>query len=249
MEYYGYQSLADLFVFESMDIGVWRSVINRIFEISGEFAKHQRHVPYADFESMYISKTAERLAEMEKIPWWKKIFARDTVTVNGKKMLNLPHFREKIANEVKKLYRKADIGVIHGDLCLGNILFDPGSRIIKFIDPRGRFGSTLLYGDLKYDMAKLRHSISGKYDFIVGDLFEVSHSPQNEFSLSVYSEPHNDVLAEVFDRELVRNGFRLREIKLIEALLFLSMLPLHSDSDNRQKAMYLRGIELLNELK
>jgi hypothetical protein len=38
----------------------------------------------------------------------------------------------------------------------------------------------------------------------------------------------------------------LEEVKFIEGLLFISMLPLHADHPRRQTMMYLRGLELLN---
>lgn len=38
-----------------------------------------------------------------------------------------------------------------------------------------------------------------------------------------------------------------QEIKFIEGLLFLSMIPLHKDNFSRQKVFYLKAIELLND--
>jgi hypothetical protein len=43
-------------------------------------------------------------------------------------------------------------------------------------------------------------------------------------------------------------GYDLNEIKLLEGLLFVSMPPLHSDHPQRQRLMYLIGLELLNEV-
>jgi hypothetical protein len=40
----------------------------------------------------------------------------------------------------------------------------------------------------------------------------------------------------------------LEEIKFIEALLFLSMIPLHKDKPLRQQLMYCIGITLLNDI-
>ena len=40
-------------------------------------------------------------------------------------------------------------------------------------------------------------------------------------------------------------GDRIREVELIEATLFLSMVPLHGESERQQLAMLGTGLELL----
>jgi hypothetical protein len=47
---------------------------------------------------------------------------------------------------------------------------------------------------------------------------------------------------------LIKNKWDLNEIKLIEGLLFISMLPLHRDHFERQLAFYSIGIQRLNEV-
>ena len=57
---------------------------------------------------------------------------------------------------------------MHGDFCFSNLLYDSRNRRIKAIDPRGAVdGAPSLYGDLRYDLAKLGHSIVGRYDQII----------------------------------------------------------------------------------
>ena len=50
--------------------------------------------------------------------------------------------------------------LIHGDTHLGNILLDENDQLY-FIDPRGYFGSSKLFGLYEYDYAKLLFGISG----------------------------------------------------------------------------------------
>lgn len=54
---------------------------------------------------------------------------------------------------------------IHGDLNGSNILIDPITKDIKFIDPRGYYGKTSTYGLAEYDYAKLMYCFSGYDDF------------------------------------------------------------------------------------
>ncbi len=135
---------------------------------------------------------------------------------------------------------------VHGDFCLSNIMYDLNNRIIKLIDPRGYFGELSVYGDIKYDIAKLRHSFCSYYDFIVADLFNVKEVKSNSFNFQVNVDDRHNKIATIFDKTVQSNKYNLEMIKVFESLLFFSMLPLHSDNFERQKAMYLTGIELIN---
>ena len=139
-----------------------------------------------------------------------------------------------------------DFAIIHGDFCFSNILYDPAAQIARLIDPRGSFGKAGIYGDPRYDLAKLRHSIAGSYDYIVSDLFRLQQQG-NSFESSLFRNPVQDELCAFFDRKVSLLGYRIEDIRLIEALLFFSMLPLHRDHPGRQKMMFLRGLEILND--
>ena len=141
----------------------------------------------------------------------------------------------------------AEFQVIHGDLCLGNILFDSKTKIIKLIDPRGRFGEQGIFGDVYYELAKMSHSFLGLYDFIMTGQFrmtgveEIIRDPVIRFR----STDYHDWIGKIFLDRVERNGYDIERVRISEALLFLSMLPLHSDSLARQKALYIRGVDLL----
>ena len=53
---------------------------------------------------------------------------------------------------------------------------------------------------------------------------------------------------DIFDSFIINNGYNLEEIKLIEAALFISMLPMHADNFKRQLVLYVTGILKLNEI-
>ncbi len=245
-EFYGYPALSELFVFNSLDLRVWKMIIARLFTILSLFKKYKTKIPYVMYEEMYINKTQKRLEVLREDIFWKKLLDQKTITINGKAYNNVSVYMEKINDYIKKLYQTGEMTFIHGDLCLSNILFDPSSRIFKFIDPGGRFGQTGVYGDIKYDVAKLRHSFSGKYDFIKSNLFELQYK-ENEFTFTIYNEDIHTEISSYFDQALIKNGFSLEKVKMIESLLFLSMIPLHSDNRKHQLAMYCRALQLLQE--
>jgi len=53
--------------------------------------------------------------------------------------------------------------IIHGACQFNNVLYNPSTDHIVFIDPRGYFGSVDLYGLAEYDSAKILFALSG-YD-------------------------------------------------------------------------------------
>ena len=249
LEFYGYQSLDDIFIFGYLDEKIWQIIIDHLLDIVDLFKKFKVIVPMADYQIMYGDKIFARLLELRQDPQWKKLLACPEVLINGKIYRNVDYFLPQIKNIAKKLYTRKEMGVVHGDLCLNNILFDPGNRLFKLIDPRGNFGSKTLFGDIKYDLAKLRFSLVGHYDFIVSDLFKISLGDKvNEFKYNNYSDEYHLRIGQKLDSLLVKRGYDLKKIRIIEALLFLSVIPHHYDYPDRQKAMFVTAIKLLNEV-
>ena len=166
--------------------------------------------------------------------------------INGKKYRNWLVIKEEIELKVHDLYHDEDNCLIHGDLCFSNIFCDFKNKNFKLIDPRGKWGSTM-FGDLKYDVAKLRHSVVGGFDTITNGLCTASVSEGNHIAMKIF-EPKNHQEVYKYLDELIQNQWNLNEIKLIEGLLFISMLPLHKDHFERQLAFYSIGIQRLNEV-
>lgn len=140
---------------------------------------------------------------------------------------------------------------LHGDLCFSNVLYDSRADNIKIIDPRGinADNELTLLGDQKYDLAKLCHSFIGLYDFIIADNFEITENEQIGVELSFDCDEQILAMADVFwQREFIPN-FDNRDILPLTVLLFLSMLPLHSDKPLRQKAMLANALRLYSMLK
>ena len=116
----------------------------------------------------------------------------------------------------------------------------------KLIDPRGSFGSVGLYGDPRYDVAKLWHSVHGLYDFITNDLFRVSLDG-TRIELSIRATAAHREIEDRFAGVFFDRSFDRREVQLIASLLFASMPALHYDKPQRQIAMYARSLQLFDE--
>jgi hypothetical protein len=68
---------------------------------------------------------------------------------------------------------------IHGDIHLNNILINQKNGKIKFIDPRGYFGDSKIFGMKEYDYAKLYFGLGGYSYFDFKDVNELQINNDN----------------------------------------------------------------------
>ncbi|GHU00533.1 hypothetical protein FACS1894186_1300 [Alphaproteobacteria bacterium] len=249
MEMYGYPPLSELFVLGDMGIEEWTLILTRLFEAHRLFESHAGQLPPAALRELYIGKTFARLEELSRQnPYWQALLARKTVIINGREYPNLPEFSASLRKAAAKLVARARITVMHGDYCFNNILLDTSSFMVRLIDPRGRLDQPTIYGDPRYDIAKLRHSAVGGYDLAVHRCFRLDEPRKGEFRLAMDAPDFAVRLADTFDALTVKYGYDLAEIRLIEAMLFASMLPLHKDDFERQKVFYCKAVMLLGDI-
>ena len=191
-------------------------------------------------------KTRDRLGEFCK---QTKFELSNGLTVND---FHVASIEQMATNALSRIDNKSSTqnSLMHGDLCFSNILYDFRSKRIKVIDPRGIdfYGNHTLFGDHRYDIAKLYHSVGGYYDLIVAGRYSVVELSLNDYQFSVFeSEIHLKLLSE-FEDNLIKKGFSLIEVLAINVHLFLSMLPLHVDDPKRQHALLLNAVRLYEKM-
>lgn len=247
-ELYGYPSLQELYLSGEVNLEDWRYIIEQLFNLHKFFEKYTTKANQKSLLWLYLDKTKDRIKELEmQSPYWQRLLNKDYQYINGKKYCGLSLLKSEIEKFALILSQNGKETIVHGDYCFSNILFDSSNYIFKLIDPRGRLDSeATIYGDPRYDIAKLRHSVVGLYDFIVQGLFKLTET-DSEFEYKILTTKDYRVLEDIFDKCSIENGFNVQEIKFIEGLLFLSMIPLHKDNFDRQKVFYLKAIELLND--
>jgi NDP-sugar pyrophosphorylase family protein len=247
-EYYGYSTLAELYVYGNLHPDTWHAILKHLLSIHNEFKKYKGSLSNKEIEYMYTNKTYNRMNGLiDQNPFWDIIIKKDIINVNSQQLINIKGLTKKIEKYSETISRNAPITIIHGDFCFSNILYDVPHQIARLIDPRGRFGKKGIWGDSRYDIAKLRHSVHEGYDFIQADLFELKES--NEiFEIQLLDQKLCGEVGTDLDEMLLEFHYDLKEISFIEGLLFLSMIPLHKGQLDRQKMMYLTGIKLLNEV-
>ena len=242
MELLPFPTLSELFIYKRISIGSWNPVLSMISTILEKFNQYMYATPAAASlaESIYKDKTLERL---NKFIAYREDALSLHVVYKGAKF-SLINVFENLDNFIAKfqLTSLKALSPIHGDFCFSNLLYDNRSGMIKMIDARGEFGVPGIYGDPKYDLAKLFHSIDSGYDFIIMDNFNIDILESGEIILNVFKDEYHQNVNHLFEITLLKNKYLKLQVKAIQALLFLSMLPLHQDKPKRQTAMLNIGL-------
>lgn len=251
MEYYGYHTLHELLIYGNVTLLKWHNIFQKLLFVLNDMENYQTHKSIEDMKSslekIYQEKTFSRLNHLRNNPSFS-IFFEKPIYINDVKFLSLNEYIPLLRNLIDQLLINSFNGtfnIIHGDLCFSNIFIEDTYNFIRLIDPRGNFGKFDIYGDSRYEIAKLLHTLEGKYDYIIEDMFSIQvHSNRITFTISDYSKDVLKIFKHVFSQKL----YNIRELRLIEATLFLSMIPLHSDFPDRQMAMLATGIQILDSI-
>lgn len=196
----------------------------------------------------YTQKLTDRINAAKNNPELNQILSAKNFYLNGQSLQGFSSLYPWLLKQLKQLCQHVDIGFLHGDLCFSNILLEPASGVIRLIDPRGDFMGWVNEGDPRYDLAKLLHSVHGKYDFIINDLFNLE---QHHLKFNFHT-PESNYLQQLehtlFEKIELQTCYALDDLILLESLLFITMLPLHRDQPKRQIAFLLTGLKLLNQV-
>lgn len=193
---------------------------------------------YIDF--IYLNRKIDSNAELARdinSQLLKKKFISRLNEMNGNKLFSkYIYLYDKYLEHIDLLIESLDnksYGVMHGDLFFGNTLYN-GIQLY-FIDPRGYDEINGVNGSIFYDIVKLAHSVHGKYDNII---FNKKHH-KNFKKINNYFFKY---IYQIF-------GYSKDQILLAEMGLFLSMIPLHSDSTDRQLKLLEIAVKIDKEIK
>lgn len=240
-------TLHELAIFGSLGPDSWKTIFSKCFSFFSQCRKFTEDATLVDsITSLTLGKTEERLDRLKNDPILKVdkewLFA-------GQRTPSLTVIAEHTAKYIVSAHQKLP-GVMHGDFCFPNVFYDFRQGLIKVIDPRGgvKSGEYSAYGDLTYDLAKLNHSIEG-YDLILAGRYMLSGFDERDITFALSKDGSALWLNEV-SREFDLEGVRLSSplIKAMTIQLFLSMLPLHADRPDRQKAFLANALRLYCQL-
>jgi hypothetical protein len=249
MEFYGYPSIAELQLFWDLKDELWTRIFLDIETVFKLFRAHNYSIGKKAYLDFYAGKIEDRVAEFYgQLGEGCQYLITEDLTINGVAYQSFQKIKDRLYERIEQLYSEDDFCVVHGDFCFNNLLYDVSHRLIRLIDPRGSFGNKYkgLYGDIKYDLAKLLHSAIGGYDYLVNNLYQVEFNG-SEINYKILKKDSNTIIADKAEQVVTNLGYSVKDIMLIVGTLFLTMPPLHNDSASRQKVMYIHGIKLINE--
>lgn len=113
----------------------------------------------------------------------------------------------------------------HGDFILDNILLKEDEFIL--IDWRENFGNNIEYGDIYYDLSKLRHNIFFNHLNINNKLYTLTNE-DNNLIVDMKCNYYLIQQIEEYDKFIKENNYDLKKIKILTAIIWINMAPLHT---------------------
>lgn len=190
-----------------------------------------------DLLNEYYTKTISRLNEIKNtVPFADQQY----IKINEKAYKNPIVFKDDFKSAVENSLLDTVFCPIHGDCTLTNTLVDKDNKIY-FIDPRGYFGSKEVFGDIRYDWAKLYYSLNGNFD-----QFNIKNFILKILDNSVYFEIKSNHLEDLTDliSEKVNNK---KEIGFIHSIIWLSLASHCWDDYDAMCFAFYNGTKLINE--
>ena len=255
LEYLSFPNLSEIFLFRKIGPNRWQNIVKSIFNIYSEFyLNNEREIFFDNASHLYSRKLNQRINILYEIvdnldnKLLKKII-NTGIKVNSNFLPSLNITINKLQKELKDIEKKRPLLFGHGDLCFNNILIEPISGSIKLIDPKAdSLGDNKIgYVDPFYDLAKLNHSFGCFYDSIVNNMFAISYN-ENQTELRIY-KPYNFEVANFFFKKIfLDNLIEKQLLRKLTSNLFLSMIPLHKDDEQKMAALLIIGISLFYDI-
>jgi NDP-sugar pyrophosphorylase family protein/mannose-6-phosphate isomerase-like protein (cupin superfamily) len=192
-----------------------------------------------EFKAFYIDKTTQRKNKF--IEKFGKQYAEQEYFINDVKYKSLNDILDNLSFEHTS-FKTYDL--FHGDLQFDNVLFNPTTDKFTYIDWRESFAGNTKGGDLYYDLAKLYGGCIIPYNKVKDDSYIILNEGSSNISYSCHVSKHLSQFKTEYEKWIVANGYDLDTIKLITAIIFLNMSPLHDDKFS--KMLWFKSIELLS---
>ncbi|MDD2766374.1 MAG: nucleoside-diphosphate-sugar pyrophosphorylase [Candidatus Moranbacteria bacterium] len=184
--------------------------------------KPNREVSDQEFKKIcydfYYKKTVERV---EKFLVSRKVKDAEIV-INGEKVPTIKKMLKMI--DFDWLCNAKQSG-FHGDFILDNLL-KKGKSGYVLLDWRQNFGGLLKSGDMYYDLSKLNHNLTVNHEIVNNDLFKIEIE-KDEVTCDIHRKENLVQCQKALFEFLQKNGYDTKKVKILTALIWLNMSPLH----------------------
>jgi choline kinase len=166
----------------------------------------------------YYNKSLSRIEKMQEL---SNIEDKEDI-INGEKV---PSIKEMLKQIDFQWLAGGEYSNFHGDFVLDNILKTKNSYCL--LDWRQNFGKLLGGGDKYYDLAKFNHNLVVNHDIINDNLFNIDINELGVVTCDIMRRHNLVICQETFHQWLLDKGFDLQKVKILTALIWLNMSPLH----------------------
>lgn len=241
--------LAVKWVHGSMDASEFELLMDKYFYFFK--CRHRKACSRKEYARMagdlYEKKVNERIETLKSLNEYTAIASLLEVSKNTTlEYLVEKYYSLKKTIEAGNKYETIHV-IGHGDPCFANTLYNKSTQTLKFIDPKGASSEEDLWTNPYYDVAKLSHSVCGRYDFFNNGLYDIHIAEDFTYDLEIPFD--NSYYKEIFKRKVEENGFDYLTVRIYEASLFLSMLPLHIDNPHKVFGFILNVKNILEEIE
>ena len=265
MEYYAYPNVGSFMMGQDpkWDYRDWYSVMDRLHTIILRWKNHGSQDPGIrntdGARRMYIDKTIKEQRAFVDQQIAPALFEGGVILINEQPTPTFeaiwPMVQQYIEESILPTYQPS---FIHGDFCLSNMLYgysrdEKDHGVLKFVDPRGSFGEIGCVGDIRYDVAKIYHSVDAGYEFFNNNRFRLmrADTPSDSWNWELVNRFWHDKMNALAAFESIffegDAGFDTKQITVIEGLIYVGACARHYENPDRQVAMYLAGLQLLNK--
>lgn len=190
-------------------------------------------------KKFYVDKTNERLnlfIDKTNISYYV-----ESHNINGIDYPSMKSILSKI--DFKQFDSNPFYTAFHGDLQFDNIVYNSGQKRFTYIDWRESFGGYTLGGDIYYDLAKMYGGCIIPYDKMKNENYITF--VQGDYSVKYSYEVSEDLVKfkGIYEEWIINNGFDLNKVKLLTAIIFLNMSPLHDGKFGNM--LWFKSIEML----
>jgi len=195
------------------------------------------------YKSFYVDKTTERLNKFGDR--FGKDYYNNKFNINGKSYPSMAYFFQNL--DISRLFSGNFYNHFHGDLQFDNIIYNEQENKFVYIDWRESFGGETAAGDLYYDLAKLYGGSIINYHLMKNKHYISLNEGSTNIVYKLNAlQGYLDDFRKEYENWIIKQGFNLNKIKLITALIFVNMAPLHDEKS--AKLLWFKAIELFSDV-
>lgn len=218
---YAYEYVSGDVMSGCVSLPVFRQLLNssKVFWQEKKLSAEEWQTFYESCMKFYKDKTQERVAQ-----FFLNFDKEDTPTVINH--VWHPSAKDLLRQVDWDFMAKGLPGQFHGDFHFENILYSEEQGDFKFLDWRQNFGGSLEIGDIYYDLAKMLHGLIMCHELVAKDAYQIEWNA-NEITYDFNRKQILVVCEKYYYRWLENNGYCVKKVKILTALIFLNIAALH----------------------